>query len=143
MKPLRVAAAVLSLLGMIDAAYLTYLKFQLMTQGPGCFFGGCDDVNQSPYALLFGVPVALWGFLAYAAMLGISLLWLRAEGTRAVWLGRGILTLSAGGLAFSAYLTALELFVIHAICPFCVVSAVIVTVIFVISGVEVIRSGEG
>ena len=142
MRPLRVAGTVLAFLGLIDAAYLTYLKFQLLTHGPGCFFGGCDDVNQSPYSMLFGVPVALWGFLVYAVLLGMSLLWLRAVGKRGLWLGRGMLAVSAWGLVFSAYLTALELFVIHAICPFCVISAVIITVLFVVTGLEVIRSGD-
>ena len=142
MRPLRVAAAVLAFLGLIDAAYLTYLKFQLMTHGPGCAFGGCDDVNQSPYSMLFGVPVALWGFLVYAMLLGMSLLWQKAEGKRELWLGRGVLALSACGLVFSAYLTALELLVIHAICPFCVISAIIMTVLFFVTGLEVIRSGD-
>jgi uncharacterized membrane protein len=142
-RPLRVAAIVLALLGLIDAAYLAYLKFQLLTHGPGCFFGGCDEVNQSPYSMLLGVPVAIWGFLVYAALLGLSLFWMRASGKRGLWLGRGVLALSAWGLVFSAYLTALELFVIYAICPFCVASAIVMTVLFVVSGMEVIRSGDG
>jgi uncharacterized membrane protein len=141
-KRLRITVAILAGLGIVDAAYLTYLKFQLLTHGPGCFFGGCDDVNQSPYSMLLGVPVALWGLLVYVATLGISLLWVKAEGARSTWLGRGVLALSAWGLVFSAYLTALELFVIHAICPFCVISAIIITVIFIVSGLEVIRSGD-
>ena len=142
MRPLRVAGTVLAFLGLVDAAYLTYLKFQLMINGPGCAFGGCDEVNQSPYAMFFGIPVALWGFLVYAMLLGMSLLWQKAEGNRELWLGRGMLALSAWGLVFSAYLTALELFVIHAICPFCVISAIIITVLFVVTGLEVIRSGD-
>jgi uncharacterized membrane protein len=141
-RPLRVAASVLAFAGLVDAAYLTYLKFQLMTNGPGCAFGGCDEVNQSSFAMLFGVPVAVWGLLVYAMLLVMSLLWLKAEGERGMWLGRGILALSAGGVAFSAYLTALELFVIRAICPFCVISAIIITLLVVISGLEVIRSGN-
>jgi uncharacterized membrane protein len=141
-RPFRLAAAVLALLGLADAAYLTYLKIQLMSGGPGCAFGGCDEVNQSPYAMLFGVPVALWGLLVYAALLGMSLLWLKSSGERGKWLGRGMLALSGGGLAFSAYLTALELFVIRAICPYCVISAIIITVLFVITGWEAIRSGD-
>ena len=142
MRPLRAVASVLAFVGLVDAAYLTYLKFQLLVNGPGCFFGGCDDVNQSPYSMLFGLPVALWGFLVYAVLLGISLLWLKADGKRGLWLGRGMLALTAWGLAFSAYLTALELFVIHAICPFCVVSATTMILLFFVTGLEVIRSSD-
>jgi uncharacterized membrane protein len=141
-RPLRVTATVLALVGLVDAAYLTYLKYQLLTNGPGCAFGGCDEVNQSPFAVFWGVPVAVWGFLVYVVLLGMALLWQKAEGRRGVWLGRGMLALSAWGLAFSAYLTALELFVIHAICPFCVISAVVIGVLFVVTGAEVIRSGD-
>jgi uncharacterized membrane protein len=141
-RPLRVTAAVLAFLGLVDAAYLTYLKVQIMSGGPGCAFGGCDEVNQSPYAMLFGVPVAVWGFLVYAMLLGMSLLWLKAEGERGMWLSRGILALSACGVAFSAYLTALELFVIRAICPYCVVSAILITLVLVTVGLESIRSGD-
>jgi uncharacterized membrane protein len=141
-RPLRLAAMVVALLGLADAAYLAYLKVQLMSGGPGCAFGGCDEVNQSQYSMLFGVPVAVWGFLVYAMLLGMSLLWLKSEGERGKWLGRGILSLSACGVAYSAYLTALELFVIHAICAFCVISAIIITVILVVAGAEVIRSAD-
>jgi uncharacterized membrane protein len=141
-RTLRLAAIVLALLGLGDAAYLTYLKLQLMSGGPGCAFGGCDEVNQSAYAMLFGVPVAVWGLLVYVALLGMSLMWLKSEGERGRWLGRGILSLSAFGVAFSAYLTALELFVIRAICPYCVVSAILIVVIFEVTGLEVIRSGD-
>jgi uncharacterized membrane protein len=141
-RPLRVAGAALAFIGLVDAGYLTYLKFQLMSNGPGCAFGGCDEVNQSPFSMLFGVPVALWGLLVYAILLGMLLLWQRAEGARDLWLGRGVLALSAGGLAFSAYLTALELFVIHAICPFCVISAIVILLLFIVTGAEVMRSGD-
>jgi uncharacterized membrane protein len=79
------------------------------------------------------VDVALLGFIAYAVLLGVAMLGLqpawqeRREPTRAA------LLLSGGGVVFAAYLTWLELFVIHAICRWCVASAVIIVVVFALA----------
>lgn len=139
MKRLRLAICLLALIGLADSAYLTILKVQLMSQGIGCPFGGCDVVNQSPYALIAGVPVALLGFVTYAIILALGLFWYDAQGSWEGWLGWGLLAVSGWGLLFSAYLTAIELFVLHAICPFCIVSAVVITAIFALTAIEVMR----
>ena len=142
MNRLRLAIVLLAFAGLIDAAYLTVLKLQLMQQGLSCGFGGCDFVNASPYSMLFGVPVALWGAITYAAILGVTLFWYDAPERVSKWLALGILAMSAWGFAFSAYLTWVELFVLYAICPFCVVSAVIITLILALSVVAVWRESR-
>lgn len=129
-KWLRLALSTLALLGLADSAYLTYLKVQLYSQGLSCGFGGCDVVNQSPYAEIAGIPVALLGFIFYAVVLALSLFWYDAQGEWDRRLGWGLLALAGFGVFFSAYLTAIEIFILHTICPFCLASAAIVTVIF-------------
>jgi uncharacterized membrane protein len=124
--------ALLSLGGMLISAYLWMFKHGYIGT-LACGTGGCATVQMSKYAQFLGVDVALLGFLAYGALLGISLV-----GLQPAWLERreptgAALLLAAGGVAFAAYLTALELFVIHAICRWCVTSAVIITVILVLA----------
>lgn len=140
MKRPIAAIAALSFAGMLDSGYLLYIKIQLSQHGLGCSFGGCDIVNQSAYATLMGVPVALWGFISYALLLGLALLLFDAKGTMQRGLHVGIVLLSGWGVAFSAYLTAVEIFILDSICPFCVVSAIIVSAIFVIALISFVAS---
>src|SRR6059036_3841191 len=124
----RQAIAVLSLIGFFVSLYLWLYKIGLIGTLK-CGTGGCETVQTSPYAVLFGVPVAFYGVVGYALVLAVSLVGLQpAFAPR-----RGpMLTLAAlagGAFLFTVYLTYLELFVIHAICRWCVTSAVITTAI--------------
>lgn len=125
--------ATLALMGLIVAVYLSLWKVGVIGTLACGAEGGCNTVQTSPYAVFLGVPVAFYGVGGYAALLAISLLGLqprwapRREPT--LWL----VALSGVGVAFSAYLTYLEAAVIHAWCRFCVVSAVIITGIFLAS----------
>lgn len=124
----RQAIAVLSLVGFFVASYLWLYKIGVIGTLQ-CGTGDCETVQTSPYALLFGVPVALYGVVGYAVMFVVSLI-----GTQPAFATRPgptrVLALLAGGaFLFALYLTYLELFVIHAICRYCVVSAVITTAI--------------
>jgi uncharacterized membrane protein len=89
--------------------------------------GDCEVVNMSMYAELLGIPIALLGTFTYLALLGTAMLiW------RQLYEGLASLVqflLAAIGVAFSAYLTYIELFVLRAICPWCVLSAVLITLI--------------
>ena len=80
--------------------------------------GGCETVQSSSYATIFGVPVAVVGLVGYSGLLFSASL----RGEVGVYLG---LLVSLVGTLFSAYLTYLELFVIHAICEWCVASAAV------------------
>ena len=100
--------------------------------------GGCETVNSSPYSTIAGVPIALLGLAAYVVIGGLALMSTRAG----AWGGRAPLAvfgLSLVGVLYSVYLTYLELFVIRAICPWCVASAVIMTLIWIVSIVDVSR----
>ncbi len=128
----RQAIALLALVGLFVALYLWLYKIGAIGELK-CGTGACEQVQTSRYAEFLGIPVALYGVVGYAALLGVALVGLQP----AFLLKRGPTLLLAGlssvGVAFTGYLTYLELFVIHAICRWCVVSAVIITVIWVVS----------
>ncbi|WP_419167443.1 vitamin K epoxide reductase family protein [Candidatus Palauibacter sp.] len=95
--------------------------------------GGCDLVQGSRWARFLGFPVAGWGVGWYAAVFAVSILGTRDGAGAARWISRVLAVLALGGLGFSIYLTALELWVIHAICRWCVGSAVITVAIFLLA----------
>jgi uncharacterized membrane protein len=106
-------------LGLAVAGYLAITK---LTGGDALFCtggGGCEVVQQSRYATFLWVPTAAWGASVYAAVGALGLAGLSPKR----WLGAFLLTVAA--VAFSGYLTYLELFVIGAVCGYCVVSAAI------------------
>ena len=79
----------------------------------------CDLVNKGPYGEIFGFPVAAIGLIGYLMILIVTIQFLR---TKDLLLGKAMLVLLAGGIAFSLYLTSLEAFVIHAWCLMCLAS---------------------
>ena len=132
-RRLQIAIVVLCVLGLLDAGYLTYvhyagLKVLCLSSG------GCETVQASQYAKLHGVPVAVLGLAGYVAILGS--LAIRGELGRAAGFGIALV-----GFLFSLYLTYRELFSIHAICQWCVSSAVVMTVLMVLTAARVLRDG--
>jgi uncharacterized membrane protein len=128
----RMAIAVLSLLGIFVALYLSMHKWGMM--GPlQCTIGGCETVQNSPWSMLFGQPVAVWGLGAYITLLVISMLGLQPRFAGERWVALALFGISGVGVLFSAYLTYLEAAVIHAWCQWCVVSAILITLIFLLS----------
>ena len=125
-RHLRTAALAVSGLGVGVAAYLTYVHYAGLQ--PFCAGGGhgCERVQSSSYAKLGGVPVAVLGLAGYVA-LAVALL---GAGERARLAAAAI---AISGFGFSAYLTYLELFVIDAICQWCVASAVLMTLLTVLT----------
>ncbi len=128
--------------GIVIATYLTYVK--LFGIKPYCAgVGNCEAVQTSPYAELFGVPVAIWGLLGYLALLVLFLV-KRYDWRNLGWVARqAFFLVTLVGVLYSAYLTYLELFVINEICPWCVASAVVMTALFVLAIVDAFgRSGD-
>ncbi len=128
---------ILAWLGFLDSTYLLVYK---LTNNPSMCLGsgGCHNVNFSPYSEIGGIPVSVYGMIAYLVIAGILLLEPRFKiaqdnGSLAIF---GI---SLAGVAFSAYLTWIEIYVIHAICPFCVASAVIISLIFILAIIRLIK----
>ncbi|HEV2353060.1 MAG TPA: vitamin K epoxide reductase family protein [Puia sp.] len=126
--------AALCVIGLGIAGYLTYTHY--LGLAPVCLAsGGCDIVQSSKYATQFGIPVPVLGLVGYAFFLGS--LWIKGEMGRLIGMVAAI-----GGWAFSAYLTFLELFKIHAICTWCVTSFLCVTVIMILMTVRYFRGDK-
>ncbi len=128
-------AALLALVGVLVALYLTLYKVGIVGDLT-CTVGSCETVNLSRYATFLGLPVAAWGVGFYALMLGVALLGLTSRFAESLGVALALLGLAGWGVLFSAWLTYLELFVIQAICMWCVISAIIVTLIFVAAIVD-------
>ncbi len=133
------ASLLFSVAGLVDSLYLSWEKIS-QNQAlclPG--LGDCWTVNNSVYSELFGIPIAFLGAAAYLVILLILVFeekspFLMNYATMAVF------GMSLVGTIFSAYLTYLELFVIKAICPFCVVSAIVMLGILVFTSVRLVKS---
>jgi len=134
----RRAIAVISLIGIFLATYLTLYKLGYI-EALACGTGSCEVVQASRWSTLFGQPVALWGLGFYVAMFALSVAgsFGRLEESRAVSVGLAVM--SGGGALFSGYLTFVEIAWLHAICRYCVVSACIVVVLFVLSILDLKR----
>jgi uncharacterized membrane protein len=129
---LRRALVVLALVGIGIAGYLTWVHYEGLS--PICAINdGCEKVQSSRYAKVGGVPVPLVGLVGYVAILGSLLV--RGELARLATAAMAI-----GGFAFSVYLTALELFEIHAICQWCVGSAIVMTAIALLATIRALRA---
>ncbi|HEY2258856.1 MAG TPA: vitamin K epoxide reductase family protein [Solirubrobacteraceae bacterium] len=130
-RRLRIAILVLSLIGIGIAGYLTYVHYEGLKVL--CLSsGGCETVQASSYAKLDGIPVAVLGLLGYVGILGSLVV--RGELGRIAGFGIALI-----GFGFSMYLTYRELFTIKAICQWCVSSAVLMTILFVLTAIRVLR----
>jgi uncharacterized membrane protein len=124
------AAALLSLLGVFVALYLYLFKIGRIG-ALACGTGGCETVQLSRYARFLGIEVSLIGVIGYVGLLALALGALRPGLANRRWPATLLSVLSGIGVVFAVYLTWLELFVIHAICRWCVGSALIITAIFI------------
>jgi uncharacterized membrane protein len=93
-------------------------------------------VNLSRWAVFLGIPVAVWGVGFYVVLFLVALLGTTDRYVNATWVSYTLLALTGWGVLFSGWLTYLELRVIHAVCMFCVISAVLVTVTFLVAVME-------
>ncbi len=128
----RMIVAALALGGIFLAAYLTLYKVGIIGQLV-CTVGKCETVNTSRWSILLGYPVAGWGAAYYVALFAVAMAGVSDRFGGAAWVPMALLGLTAWGLLFSLWLTYLELFVIHAICVWCVTSALLVSAAFVAS----------
>lgn len=131
-RRLRLIAIALAVLGLGVAGYLTYVHYDDVHAV--CGLGGdCEKVQASEWSKLAGIPVALLGLISYVVIL--ASLFVEREEALLV----GALTALAG-FGFSAYLTYRELFTIDAICPWCVASACIMTLLAVVLVTRLLRA---
>lgn len=121
--------ALLALVGVLVSAYMSAYSFGLVGSIV-CGTGGCETVQNSPWAVFLGVPVPVIGLVGYGALFITALLGIQP---RFLDDRRVAMILASGavvGFVFTAYLTYLEAAVIRAWCRWCIVSAILVTLIF-------------
>jgi len=133
------AIPILDLVGLVIATYLAYVEITHVEAlcGP---IGECNIVQTSSYALMLGIPVAVLGVLYYLA---IGALWVGQRHLVGRWANLSALGLLGGtlfGAIFSIYLTCLELFVVRAICSWCLGSAVTTTILMLLVVVPITGS---
>ena len=140
MKKHNIYALIAAIIGALDSVYLAWIKLSHNETlcAPG--LGDCFTVNTSRYAELFGIPIAIFGLATYLAIIAILLFedridFLKENGTLALF-GIGLV-----GVLYSAYLSYLEEFVLHAWCPYCILSAVMVTIVFIVSIIRLKKEG--
>lgn len=139
-KTLKLASMLAAILGTLDSIYL--LIFKLTSAAAMCLgSGGCSKVNSSLYSEVQGIPVSLLGIFAYLVILSLHVFetsnrFIKKNGALFIF---GV---SLCGVLFSAYLTYIEMYIIHAICPFCMASAVLITIIFIIAIVRLIQQTD-
>lgn len=122
-------------LGFLDSAYLTVEHF--LNRTPPCsVLRGCETVTTSSYSVIFGIPMALMGALYYLAIILALVYYLDAK---KAWVLKWVSRFTAVGFLFSLYLVYLQLFVLHAICIYCMFSALSSTALFIL-GVIVLKS---
>jgi uncharacterized membrane protein len=132
---MRLASFVVAAVGLGVAGYLTAVHYG--GGSPACAIAhGCATVQQSEYASLAGVPVALLGAIGYAAIL-VALL-VDSEQAR---FATAFLALAGAG--FSAWLTYVEVFTLEAICIWCVASAVCMTILAALSVARTVGEPAG
>ncbi len=135
---LQWAMAILAGLGALDSLYLTWVKLA-HTQAICAGLGDCERVQTSVYSTLFGIPVAILGLGAYLVILALIVWGDRLPGELAAYGPLLVFGIAFMGVLFSAYLTYAEIFVIEAICPYCVVSAILITLIWLLSIWNLVR----
>ena len=136
--------AALALAGIFISLYLTLYKLGVIGE-LSCTIGSCETVNTSRWSRFLGLPVAAWGLLFYLDVFLIALAGTLARFEDEPAISFVLAGEAAVGVLFSAWLTYLELGVIHAVCIWCVTSAGIVTVIFLVSTADLreVRGASG
>jgi uncharacterized membrane protein len=129
---LRAAVIALAALGLAIAGYLTYVHYADI-ESVCSIVHGCHKVQTSEWSKLAGVPVALLGALGYAGILASAFV----PGEAGLLAGAG---LSLVGFGFSAYLTYREIWSIEAICMWCVASAIVLTLLAIVTVARLLRA---
>lgn len=141
------ALVLLSLVGVFIAAYLTLHRFGYIGTLQCSVVGGCETVQASAYAFFpprtvvtWGISVALIGLLGYLTLFVVGLLGLQPRYLESPVVARLLVVLSGAALAFSLWLTYVEAAILEAWCQWCVVSAILIGLIFLLSLPELRRS---
>jgi uncharacterized membrane protein len=123
---------IFSLMGILDSGYLSWIKFSHSEEKCIAGLGNCALVNTSTYSEIFKIPIAYFGLLSY---LIIFILMVSSDSRIkfAPIIPFLLFGITLIGLLFSGYLTYVQFGILHAYCPYCLLSAVTTTCLFIIS----------
>ena len=124
--------ALIALIGVFVSLYLTLYKLGYIGT-LACGTGGCETVQLSKWGDFFGVPVAGWGVGYYGLVLALAVAGVQERFAESRRLTMALLLVTCWGLLYTLWLTYLELFVIHAICRWCVGSAAMTVALFALA----------
>ncbi len=139
LRKLIFAIILLGLIGLIDAIYLTTKYYTQSSVFCSWLNNGCDLVTSSRYASFWGIPIALVGAIYYALIIFLAVS-LGHKSRPVVW--NYVSILSAGGFMFSLWLLYLQIFIIRAICFYCIISAAASILIFIISLIYSLKNNK-
>jgi len=128
----RMVLAVLALCGVLLAAYLALHDIGIIGT-LACGSGSCEQVQSSKWAVFLGIRVAIWGVAYYAVLFTVAMAAAHERFSDDHRLSVALVALTGWGVMYSAWLIYLELFRIHAICRWCMGSASIVALLFIIA----------
>ncbi len=131
----RQLMALVSLVGVFVGVYLTLYKFGVIGSLV-CNVGSCEKVQSSKYSVFLGLPVATWGIGFYLLMLALSIAGLQDRYSESRGLSLAMFLVAGWGLLFTAWLNYLEAFVINAWCEWCLGSAAMVLVLFILAALD-------
>lgn len=123
----------MALLGLLSSAYLLLYKLGVVGSLVCGGSGACERVQTSPYAVFLGVPVAAYGVAGFGALLLVALAGLGERWESHPGPSRLLAAMAGLGFLFAAYLTYLEIAVIHDVCRWCALCALLITAILVVS----------
>jgi uncharacterized membrane protein len=124
--------AVVSLAGLFLGVYLTLYHYGFIGT-LACNVSSCEKVQTSRWSMFLGLPVATWGAGFYALMLVLTGVGLQERFEASRGLALALVLLTGWGLVFTAWLNYLEAFVIHAWCEWCLGSATMVLILFLLA----------
>lgn len=147
---LRIVGVILAIAGLGVASYMSWAELtgnatscpghvEDATGEAGSIIVDCGFVQKSVYASVFGIPVAILGVLGYVAILGVWLLEDRVS-VLGEYSSLLIFGMALFGFLFSLYLTYTELFIMYTVCTWCIASAVLMTLVFVLSIIQMAQS---
>ena len=137
----RRAIAVLALLGVLDSVYLLLAKLGYIGSLSCTVSHGCDAVNASRYSMFLGMPVSGSGVVGYVALFAIAIVGLQPRWLNDVRPDKLLALLSGVAVLFTLYLTYVEIFRVHAICQWCVISQIVIAAILVLAIVGIVKAG--
>jgi len=127
--------ALVSLAGIFVGVYLTLYKFGVIGSLV-CNVGSCEKVQSSRYSVFLGLPVATWGIGFYLLMLALSIASLQERYADSRGLSLAMFLVTSWGVLFTGWLNYLEAFVINAWCEWCLGSAAMVLVLFILAALD-------